>query len=107
LGDLRLGVVESVSQRLLDMSTAEERKLGLQPGRGTRFLSQQDERKELERFVEATYPEISDQEDFFTPDETAYTAGVELGRAIDLGSRKAPRLGTGMRLPPRQGRRRR
>lgn len=100
--DLRLGVVESLAKRLLSQRAADERRLGKQPGQGTRFLAHLDrERQELERFVRQVHPDMEDP-GTFDADEAAWAAGMKHGRDIDLGNRQARRLSPGTRLLPKE-----
>lgn len=100
--DLRLGVVESLGKRVLSRRTAEERKLGKQPGRGTRYLAHLDrERQALDRFVREVHPDMEDP-GTFEADDAAFATGVKHGRGIDLGNRRARRLSPGTRLLPKE-----
>lgn len=101
--DARLGMVEAVGRRLRNQRAGEERRLGLQPGMGTRFLAHLDrERQALDRFVASAHPDLEDETDTFEADDVAWRAGVKQGRGVDLGRRKAPGLGQATRLLPKK-----
>ena len=101
--DARMGMVDTVGRRLKGLRTREERRLGRQPGRGTRFLAHLDrERQELDRFVASMHPDLDDDSDTFEADDAAWRAGVKQGRGVDLGRRQAPGLGQAAKLLPKK-----
>ena len=101
--DARLGMVEAVGRRLKGQRTREERKLGSQPGKGTRFLAHLDrEQQTLDRFVASVHPDLDEETDTFEADEAAWRAGARQGRKVSIGRRSAPGLGQAAKLLPQR-----